>query len=45
MAFQKITEQTSHYRQLEKMSVGDLLRNINQEDMTVPMAVEKPSPD
>ena len=44
MAFQKITEQTSHYRQLEKMSVGDLLRNINQEDMTVPMAVEKAIP-
>jgi N-acetylmuramic acid 6-phosphate etherase len=44
MAFQKITEQTSHYRQLEKMSVGDLLRNINQEDKTVPMAVEKAIP-
>ena len=44
MAFQKITEQTSNYRQLEKMSVGDLLRNINQEDKTVPMAVEKAIP-
>ncbi len=44
MAFQKITEQTSYYRQLEKMSVGDLLRNINQEDKTVPVAVEKAIP-
>ena len=44
MAFQKITEQTSYYRQLEKMSVGELLRNINQEDKTVPVAVEKAIP-
>lgn len=41
MAFKKITEQPSHYRHLEKMSVGDILRNINQEDQVVPAAVEK----
>jgi N-acetylmuramic acid 6-phosphate etherase len=44
MAFQKITEQQSHYRHLEKMSVGDLLKNINKEDQTVPAAVEKAIP-
>ncbi len=44
MAFQKITEQPSHYRQLEKMTVGELLININQEDQTVPSAVEKAIP-
>ena len=44
MAFEKITEQPSHYRQLEKMSVGEILRNINQEDQTVPLAVEKAIP-
>jgi N-acetylmuramic acid 6-phosphate etherase len=44
MAFEKITEQTSHYRHLEKMSVGDLLKNINAEDQTVPAAVEKAIP-
>ncbi|MBI3139460.1 MAG: N-acetylmuramic acid 6-phosphate etherase [Sphingobacteriales bacterium] len=44
MAFQKITEQPSHYRQLEKMTVGELLININQEDQTVPSAVGKAIP-
>ena len=32
MAFKKITEQSSNYRHLEKMSVGELLININNED-------------
>ncbi len=32
---QKITEQSSHYRHLEKMSTRDLITNINQEDQTV----------
>ncbi len=44
MAFEKITEQTSNYRHLEKMPVGELLKNINAEDQTVPAAVEKAIP-
>jgi len=36
-----VTEASSHYEDLEKMSVLDLLTNINQEDKTVPYAVEK----
>lgn len=44
MAFEKITEHPSHYRHLEKMSVGELLKNINAEDNTVPAAVEKAIP-
>ena len=39
--FKKITESASTYRHLEKMSIHDLLKNINQEDRTVPDAVEK----
>jgi N-acetylmuramic acid 6-phosphate etherase len=35
------TESTSHYDNLEKMSVHELLVNINKEDKTVPDAVEK----
>jgi N-acetylmuramic acid 6-phosphate etherase len=44
MAFEKITEQPSNHRHLEKMSVGELLKNINAEDQTVPAAVEKAIP-
>lgn len=44
MNFTKTTEQSSHYEHLEKMSVSDLLYNINNEDKTVPMAVEKALP-
>lgn len=40
----RITEQPSNYRHLEKMSVKELLTNINQEDKTVPFAVEKAIP-
>ena len=40
MSFTKTTEQSSHYEHLEKMSVADLLSNINNEDKTVPLAVE-----
>ena len=36
----KITEQSSHYRHLEKMSVAELLQNINNEDTTVPAVVK-----
>lgn len=39
-----ITESSSHYRDLEKMSVHDLLTNINREDKTVPFAIEKVIP-
>ncbi|MDT0554302.1 N-acetylmuramic acid 6-phosphate etherase [Urechidicola vernalis] len=41
MSFTKTTEQSSHYNHLEKMSVNELLTNINQEDITVPQAVSK----
>ena len=44
MAFQKITEQSSNYRHLEKMTVGELLTNINRKDQLVPAAVEKAIP-
>lgn len=44
MTFTKTTEQTSKYEHLEKMSVNDLLANMNQEDKTVPLAVEKALP-
>lgn len=44
MNFTKTTEQSSHYEQLEHMSVADLLSNINNEDKTVPIAVEKALP-
>jgi N-acetylmuramic acid 6-phosphate etherase len=40
----KVTEQASHYRHLEKMSVEEILVNINNEDKTVPLAVEKAIP-
>jgi N-acetylmuramic acid 6-phosphate etherase len=35
------TESSSHYDNLEKMSVRELLEGINNEDKTVPYAVEK----
>jgi len=41
---QKVTEQPSHYRHLEQMSVRELLTNINKEDHTVPQAVAKVIP-
>ncbi|MGX7668536.1 N-acetylmuramic acid 6-phosphate etherase [Flavobacterium pedocola] len=44
MSFTKTTEQSSKYEHLEKMSVHDLLTNINNEDKTVPLAVEKALP-
>jgi N-acetylmuramic acid 6-phosphate etherase len=39
-----VTESSSHYHDLEKMSVHDLLLNMNREDKTVPLAVEKAIP-
>ncbi len=44
MSFTKTTEQASHFEHLEHMSVHDLLRHINNEDKTVPLAVEKALP-
>ena len=44
MNFTKTTEQSSKYEHLEQMSVVDLLFNINNEDKTVPLAVEKALP-
>ena len=38
---EKVTEKTSNYNDLEKMSVHDLLVNMNKEDQSVPLAVEK----
>ncbi|PWI29159.1 N-acetylmuramic acid 6-phosphate etherase [Flavobacteriaceae bacterium LYZ1037] len=44
MKFIKTTEQDSNYNDLEKMSVSELLTNINSEDKSVPLAVEKAIP-
>ena len=44
MNFTKTTEQSSKYEHLEKMSVSELLTNINNEDKIVPLAVEKALP-
>ena len=44
MKFEKTTEQTSKYNHLEKMSINELLININNEDKTIPFAVEKAIP-
>lgn len=44
MTFIKTTEQSSKYQHLEKMSIADLLSNINNEDQTVPLAVQKSLP-
>ena len=40
----KITEQPSHYNHLERMSVGELLQHINDEDHLVAEAVSKALP-
>ena len=44
MSFIKTTEQDSHYNHLEKMSVSNLIQNINTEDQTVATAVQKSIP-
>jgi N-acetylmuramic acid 6-phosphate etherase len=41
MSFIKTTESDSKYNHLEKMSVSELLQNINNEDKTVAFSVEK----
>ena len=43
-SFIKITEQPSAYRHLEKMPVAEILTHINNEDKTVPFAIEKMIP-
>jgi N-acetylmuramic acid 6-phosphate etherase len=40
----KITEQASPYRNLQNMSTAELLTHINQEDQSVPLAIEKSIP-
>lgn len=44
MDFQNITEQSSLYNDLDKMSVHELLTAINNEDKKVPFAVENAIP-
>lgn len=44
MSFEKFTEQASKYRHLDKMGVEEILYHINEEDKTVPFAVEKAIP-
>ncbi len=43
-SFEKITEKDSLYNDLEKMTIHQLLVNINNEDKKVPFAVEKAIP-
>jgi len=42
--FIRITEQPSYYRHLEKMSIKEIITHINDEDKTVPYAIEKALP-
>ncbi len=44
MLFKKITEKPSLYRHLEKMSIGEIISNINKEDFLVAGAVQKALP-
>ncbi len=44
MSFIKTTESDSKYNHLEKMSVSELLQNINNEDKTIAQSVEKSLP-
>ncbi|HPH45631.1 MAG TPA: N-acetylmuramic acid 6-phosphate etherase, partial [Chryseolinea sp.] len=39
------TESSSQYNDLEKMEVSELLKNINKEDKTVPLVIEKVIPE
>ncbi len=41
---EKVTEKSSKYTHLEKMSVKELIENINNEDQTVPLAIKKVLP-
>jgi N-acetylmuramic acid 6-phosphate etherase len=44
LPYVKVTESTSKYRHLEKMELSEILANINNEDKSVPLAVEKSTP-
>ena len=44
MNFTKTTEQDSNYNHLETMTISELLKNINNEDKSVALAVEKALP-
>ena len=44
MKFTKTTEQDSNYNHLEKMNLSELLKSINKEDKSVPLAVENALP-
>lgn len=44
MNFEKTTEKDSNYNNLEKMSINEIISNINSEDKKVPLAVEKSLP-
>ena len=39
-----VTESSSNYQNLDKMPVNELLSHINQEDQTVPLAIQKVIP-
>lgn len=41
MSFEKITESASHYRDLDQKSVREILLDMNREDQSVPLAVER----
>ena len=45
MSFTKTTEEDSYYNHLEKMSISEIVKNINSEDKTIPLAVEKAIPE
>lgn len=42
--FKRITESSSNYQDIEKMSTEEILKSINQEDKEVPKAIEKVIP-
>ena len=41
MDYKRITESPSSYQHLDKMSVGEIIKNINREDQTIPQAIAK----
>ena len=45
MSTLRITEQPSLYDHLEKKSVAEIIKDINDEDKKVPMAIEKALPE
>jgi len=44
MEFKRTTEAESIYNELEKMTINELLVNINKEDTTIPSAIKKAIP-